>query len=71
MNNRIRIKIDATIDRTGKFGSKLLIKTRFESDLSRFGDLSRLDRISLQQNNCSAFLEIAFQVFLVQFTFSK
>ena len=44
---RIRIEIVATIDRTGKFRSKKLIKSQFEYDLDRISAWPRLDRISL------------------------
>ena len=44
---RIWIEIVATIDRTGKFGSKMSIKRRFEYNLDRILGWPWLDRISL------------------------
>ena len=44
---RIRINIVATIDRTAGIESQMSIKSRFDHDWSRFGDLDQLHRISL------------------------
>ena len=44
---RIRIEIVVTIDRTGKFGSKMSIKRRFEYDSDRILAGGRSNRISL------------------------
>ena len=43
----IRIEIVATIDRTGKFGSKKSIKSQFEYNLDRISGRSRSNHISL------------------------
>ena len=53
---RIRIEIVATIDWTGKFGLKKLIKSRFEYNLDPISGRPRLDRISLLHTHQQFFI---------------